>query len=239
MIALAGCGRFSPFGTDQQAPPDAVRYPDAYRGDGVRFDGGFDPLPDAPPDALPDGATVVTFTAVADAWVTNATQQESRQNFGADTVIRGGYIDRNGFVRFDLSSLPVTATVLAGELDLFVENDTAGADFDRMLEAWDEGTLDGTNGACNWTDRQAGVAWNAAGGGRYFSQDDGNYIATPNATAQSPISAQLDTRAIALVQDWVANPATNYGLGFVTVNGYFSFYSRESAHPPMLKLTIR
>lgn len=237
VMLLAACGRFSPFGGDQ-VHPDAARRGDAFRSDGLRFDGGFDPLPDATDAALPDGATVVTFVAVADAWVTNATQQMSRQNFGADTVIRGGGIDRNGFLRFDLTSLPPTTTVLAGELDLYAENDTAGADFDRMLEPWDEGALVGSNGTCNWTERQAGVAWNQAGGGRYYSQDDGNYIATATATAQAPISASFDVRAVALVQDWVANPATNYGLGFVTVAGYFSFYSRESAHPPTLKLTV-
>jgi hypothetical protein len=117
-------------------------------------------------------------------------------------------------LRFDTTSIPITATVLDARLSLWTEteatNDTVTVH--RLEEPWSEGTNDGGAGG-GWADffnRQAGVPWTGVGatGGSRSIDITGSFF-------PFQIDAQY-TFALALnsVQGWIDDPSTNFGLVF-------------------------
>lgn len=97
-------------------------------------------------------------------------QNTSGSNWGAATTINigedSGDSDRVGFLKFDLSSIPANATILAATLQLFTSaiNTTSQVlQFHRLLVDWTEGSSNGTAGTVNWNNRTSGVPWNTPG----------------------------------------------------------------------------
>jgi len=200
------------------------------------------------PDAA-IGATVVVLGETPDADVSGVTADSwlnssaSTLNYGGDDVIRLDRIpDQNGLLRFDLTSIPAGTEVVAVALRMWTESGFGNDGVVQLypvIEAWDEGDLDGAAGAASWNERVAGVQWlghGATGASR-----------SPTLSDDAP--ARLDGVELvfsipaAVVQGWIDDPASNNGwvlVPFDTSNDAATLVSSESPvqdHRPRLIVT--
>ncbi len=139
------------------------------------------------------------------------------QNFGLlpNVVIGGGNV---GLVQFDLSSRPPGSTVSAAYLGIFVNKVTAGGtlNFSQVTSAWSE----------------TGVTFNA-------SPSTAGAFATPGASTPNTF---LLVDVTALVNGWLASPASNFGVA-ISGAGPTSIQidSKENtltSHPAALDIAI-
>lgn len=191
----------------------------------------FDPATDATPgladaafDAAidtPPGSVLATFGEALDATYRNVTTDtyldgsvdtvdERVNNFGASDELR---IRANGpertLLRFDLSAIPATATILDARLRVTIITTAAGSiSVHPLLEAWAEGNLDGTAGVANYTSRLAGLPWTTPGAGPGSS---GDALGTFDSSAAGAVTVVLPT---AIVAGWIT--AANDGLVLVS-----------------------
>lgn len=234
--------------------------PDAYPGgtevcDGV--DNDCDGTVDEGPNAC--GASSTICTPVMASWgensiltnidthtgVTTDTYIEETsptQNFGARDGLRIGAdgLSPVGLLRFDLSAIPAGAVVCAAELRLWNWGNDSSDTFGvyRVLEAWDEGTLNGGTGAANWTQRRESELWTQAGCGvpnSCSSTADTTFV--PSGGAGTIYSLTLSN---GLVQGWM--DGANYGLAIKNFTGTDGTWIRSSEHStngqrPSLRLT--
>jgi hypothetical protein len=138
--------------------------------------------------------------------------------------------EETGLLRLDVSEVPTTATVISATLSVrtldAVDEGGGTVEIFRLREAFDEGAGDGAVGEANWVLRRPGVPWSAAG-------------ALPPSRDAAPLGelrpANVDTvyaidLPAAMVQEWVADPAQNFGLAFVrgTSTEHIHLRSREA-----------
>jgi uncharacterized repeat protein (TIGR01451 family) len=163
-----------------------------------------------------DDITGQILTAMADAWLDTG---NANANNGADTSLRNDNAagnERRSVISFDLSSIPVSSTVLTATLQLYVTNPQAGQTLElyRVITNWTE--LEVT-----WNDRTTGTPW-GAGGGDY---DSGILWGSFNPNAVGIYQISLTT----LAQDWVNGTSPNYGIILIATgaNGISRLQSRE------------
>ncbi len=167
-----------------------------------------------------DGGTAFrgTLMATKDSYVNSAAPDE---NYGSADNLRagrflaipsGGYY--RSFVAFDLSSLPADAIIVAATLELYQTSaGNVSLAAQRLTADWAE----------------ASVTWNTM----------------PAATATGEVVGGLSDgwyrwNITAMVQQWRATPATNYGVQLLATGiiptPYYAhrFSSREGANPPRL-----
>ncbi len=180
---------------------------------------------------LAAAATSVTLGASGDTWIS---KNKSNNNFGACDIMQldtsqGSLGNGRMLLQFDLSSLPPGATITAAHLQLTkTGGDTATHHIEahRVTAAWQQGagSCPGQgNTAASWNERQAGVAWTVAGG---------DYAAAAVDTVTIDANGVYTWNLTSLVQDWVNNPASNYGVLFGTPDTgthLYEFASREHA----------
>lgn len=217
---------YAPAGLSGDCVPDRTT-PD---GPVVSADG-----PDGPTGDVEANAPVVADTTLDSAVKT--------ANFGAATELR---VDAAAvsLVRFDLAPVG-SGTVVTAELHVWT---TATGGLDRgqvavfaVLEAWDEGTDTGQDGVASWNQRRAGTDWTDPGAGAPDSR-----AATLLGQAQAVADASEAVIALspAVVNGWMAEPTTNFGLALVgvdTFSRHLILVSREgqSGHAPVLHVRIR
>jgi hypothetical protein len=201
--------------------------------------GGAEPGSDAPvatdaPIDTPPGITL--FVAGADKaqlqdteiWLSfPGSNYGDQDHFSVDE-------DELGLVAFDLSGAPAGLTLVKATLR-FVTADDADEDGGtvlvyRMLESWSE--LDAT-----WTMRAQDLPWASPGAA------PPSRAATPVATLQpnktlTPFTAELP---VDLVREWLADPASNFGLAFVrgTSGQHIHIATRETGLWSTLTLEMR
>lgn len=166
---------------------------------------------------------------------------QSARNFGADVNLRveNRYASSwsNALLEFDLSAIPASATVLSASLSLHQNAAAAaGGDFSvhRVTSTWEEGSMNGTNGSPNWTERKTSDAWTAPGGD--FDPTAMTSISIPPGIGVY----QWDIRHLA--QDWISGKFANRGLAIVPAsygsNAFFSSSdSTNAANRPKLSIT--
>jgi hypothetical protein len=114
-------------------------------------------------------------------------------NGGDDSNVRS-------LIEFDLSSIPVGATIESAELSLFYKNSPGNGD---------HSTLSGSNAA--WLERITGtwtestVTWDNQPATTVIDQ-----VALPASTTNTQDYTEIDITAI--VKSWVEDPDTNFGL---------------------------
>ncbi|MGQ9733046.1 MAG: DNRLRE domain-containing protein [Candidatus Zipacnadales bacterium] len=139
---------------------------------------------------VPVWAEVSTFNAVAD---TYCNEGAASTNYGSDTAMRvgnypGGKL-RRALVRFKLTSMPPTATVVKATLKLHVRNLFQDSDRIRVHRTM-----------TSWTEN--GVTW------ANFPDFDPTLVGATSVTT-SNVPIEIDVTK--LVQLWVAKPTTNRG----------------------------
>lgn len=181
-----------------------------------------DAMPDAmvdamPPDAMPpdaDTAAVLSLAPVDDATLCDPAGAIGIGDLFVGTTNQPTH--RRALVRFDLSTLPVGATLLSAELQLTVGTSmgSRAVDLHRVTTDWNEGSSTPTElngGGCGvaasddatWANTGLGGTWTTAGG---------DFAATASATSADVDAASL-TSALMLadVAGWVATPGSNLG----------------------------
>lgn len=234
LLLVASCGRvgFSPTADGGSPPADTS---------GPQVDAG--PLADAP-----NNTVVRTFGERTGADVTGVTVDtfisseagEPFSNYGATEELRSEQdVNERILLRFDLGSLPATATVFDARVTVNILQVVPPATLTprRLLEAWTEGNADGAAGVANSTQRTAVAAWTTLSAGSPGSSS-ATPMGTAAVTATGDLTIQLDA---ATVQGWVADPVQNFGMIFFNSSGEsVRFASSEHATAgirPLLTVT--
>jgi len=139
------------------------------------------------------------------------------QNFGSATVLYirpTAGIDKRALIKFDLSSIPAGSQILAAIL--YVYNDQGDNYLVNILEVtspWSEMT----------------TTWDTQP-----SADPGTPVGSFTLTSATCTRGAFVGNA--MVQSWVDNPASNYGIMLYPPNGAGDvwFFSREGAQAPQL-----
>lgn len=150
---------------------------------------------------------------------------------------------RVALVRFDLTSIPNDAAVIAAELSLFTSTLDLAFSMDpanifEVLEPWDEGNVSGAPGTANWNDRMPGVPWTTPGCG------PGSRSTTSIASLTAVMTGSEYVFALPtdLVERWVSTPSENHGLvlhtAFEDGTGIATSESTLLNHRPMLTVTF-
>lgn len=208
------------------------------------------PTPTATPSPTPGGSTNVTFqqgvnsyTGCNDAHIIE--YNAGRNTGGNDRFEVSRYTgtydndDKHGILKFNVSSIPSNATVTSATVELTLvecRNGTANKTIgvNKVNRTWGEGTktgIDGataTSGECSWTYSASTTQWTTAGGDFDATVADSKTVGSTTGTVYS-------WNITSMVQGWVANSSTNYGMIFVettpksTSNGTKCFASKEYA----------
>jgi glucose/arabinose dehydrogenase len=163
---------------------------------------------------------------------------------------------RRTALAFDLTSIPASAVVESVSLTFrinlrpFAGANSSVAKLHRLKQDWGEGASDALEPGGRGTTAQTGdVTWLH----RYYDTDlwttpGGDYVSVPSATANfgtSPSEAMTfasTPQLVTDVQDWLQNPATNFGwivLGDeVQSKNARRMASRENAEDPKPQLTV-
>ena len=174
-----------------------------------------------------------TYQGTADATLV---QPEAAALHGSDTYCRvlGGSTPQRCVLRWDISAIPSSATVVSASLQLgIVDPSRASFRAYALKREWSQADA-------SWLDATAGAAWGKPGAasGRDRSKTAvATFVGSPARIAEMP----LDTAA---VQAWVSHPDANHGLVFdaaKSVNDGVSIASSEDASGwrPSLQVTYR
>ncbi|PKO13235.1 MAG: hypothetical protein CVU39_20265 [Chloroflexi bacterium HGW-Chloroflexi-10] len=157
---------------------------------------------------------------------------------------------RTTLMKWDLSSIPANATVSAATLSLYV-SDASPLTFNlyNMRRSWVEGTsnrTDSTNSA-NWNTYDGSNSWGAVGVADISTDRyDTNLwnASTISFSSTGGKTVALNNAGVAVVQGWINESASNYGLTMLNHSGTTSnalfFSSSEAttaANRPTLNVT--
>lgn len=162
----------------------------------------------------------VSFGERDDADVTDVTYdtfveaEQAELNFGSHTDLHvwewGG--SATTLLRFDLTAIPVTATILDARLELWTEGsgvlERGTVSGHRMLEAWEDGSFDGEAGVANWDFRLADVPWTTPGA-RAGSHDAAVLFQLDPTQSDTAYEVLIPAT---VVQSWIESAEDNHGL---------------------------
>jgi hypothetical protein len=155
------------------------------------------------------GYTGTTDTRIGDGGATN-------NNYGASNQLRvdGNGNDWRSIIRWDLSSIPTNATVTDARLSLYVFDTGGSGSIYQCLRPWVEGNQIGAGGSgADWVDYDTTNDWGTQGANNttsdYVNTLLGSLPGTPDETI---VTAILTGVGRGVVQNWIANPAQNFGF---------------------------
>ena len=177
------------------------------------------------PLMAPCSTSAITLTAVQDTWIDEA---NPNLNNGTDTNLEtkpdASQLKRP-LIQFDLSSIPTNSSIKCAKLRVFetVRDDDQTIHIHRIIASWSESQA-------TWNDRQTSAPW-AIVGGDYDSTETASFTADANGVYR-------DIDVTALVQFWVDNPGSNFGLLLrsttISSTGVVQFESLENTNKPQL-----
>jgi hypothetical protein len=192
------------------------------------------------------------YAGVNDTYLMSTTDFDNAGCVELRTVALNGPENERFLVKFDISSIiPATATVISASLHLYFNQDIivpAYMEMYKLTTDWGAGNdcwSAAAAGECNWTDAIKGTtAWTTPGGD-YVTP--GILGVNASGSDTSDLYLSLTGTGLIMVQDWVSNPSTNYGVIFkiadeTTASNLISFHSSESASSvlrPKLVVTFR
>jgi hypothetical protein len=180
------------------------------------------------------------YTGASD---TRISQNAATTNYGASTALgvdgddpSGTGRDVSALLRWDVSSIPSGSTIQSATITLRVTDaSTNSYPFLALARAWSES-------AATWQQAAAGQPWEIAGATGPADRE-ATPLASLTASATGSHTVTLSASGIAKVQQWVDNPAQNFGIIVASTsntNG-LDFASRETAtvaNRPRLTITF-
>ena len=152
----------------------------------------------------PDNA----YDGTMDSYIREAT---ATTNYGAATTIQvdgdepsGTGTDMSIVIGWDISEIPTTATVQAASIILNTLNIGGPYSCFGLLRAWNQAEI-------SWNEASNGVTWGSPGAGG-VSDRDSLSVCSFNAGVNGPITIDLNTDGLALVQSWVDGSLANNGI---------------------------
>jgi hypothetical protein len=170
---------------------------------------------------LPNGA----YMGTAD---TELREANPTSNQGDDTNLEidgeDGGVDLWVLLKWQLTSVPVNATILGASLTLNVTNPSSGPySVYEMKQDWVESEA-------TWQQYRNGQSWQTSGG--QGSSDRGTTpVGTMNFSSTGQQTINLNAAGLALLQDWLTGAKANYGfiLGDTSNTNGLDFNSHEVA----------
>ncbi len=164
------------------------------------------------PDASANGITV-TFTEGIDTYLKEKNEMD---NYGKKDKIHYKAKDteeERGLIQFELSGHS-GKVVASATLHMYLHNgEGAGNTIDafEITTAWEEGNETGGDGQSNWDEATSSTSWLNPGGD--FNTTTLGSMPTDSKGYQSM------TLPVSLVQEWIDNPANNFGLMLLSTGG--------------------
>jgi PKD repeat protein len=203
----------------------------------INFD-FFDIMIQAFQDGLEPGTG---YEGTTDAYIREASATASH---GLETTLQvdgsepsGSVTDMNIVLGWDIGSIPTDAIVQDASISLQVSNASNGSyQCHALLTAW-------TQSQVTWNEASTGVSWGAPGASSAADRGS-DVLCTVSASATGPLNVSFTPAGLALVQSWVNNPGSNYGMVIADPNTSdgADFHSSESSTAmsrPKLSVTYR
>lgn len=158
-------------------------------------------------------------------------------NFGNNVLLQvDGQPDYAALLKWDLSSIPAGSTVTAATLTFRVTDESSSSyDFYALNRAW-------TESGATWGQTGTGTAWGTAGAAQGSTDRGTQSLGKITAASPGTLTVTLNAAGIAKVQEWIGNPAANYGIVIqnYSLSSGFEVSSSEAtnvADRPMLTVT--
>lgn len=182
-----------------------------------------------------DGVSpVASYAGTRDATISSS---EPASHLGGENGLDvDGSPDKATLLKWDLLDIPAGSEVQAATITVYVTGRTSDTyEIYAAARDWDETTV-------SWLESAAGVAWQVPGA-QGVSDRDSVIIGTLSAANTGLNTYILNAAGLALVQQWIDDPASNRGImiqDYVASNG-MDFHARESAtaaNRPKLNVTV-
>jgi PKD repeat protein len=136
----------------------------------------------------------------------------------------GSATDMSILLAWDISSIPSDATVQSVNIELEVTNQSSGSyTCFALLADWDQSQV-------TWNQATSGVPWSTPGASSGTDRGDLPVCAV-FASSTGSLSVNMNSDGMALVQDWINDPASNHGIIITDPNTSdgADFHSSESS----------
>ncbi len=178
--------------------------------------------------------TDADYQACTDTWIIEYAPTQNRGTNGSIMLTGEAGKRQVGLVYFDISALVAGTTVTGAELQLRTNADeyTDGEiNVYQMLESWVD--LEAT-----WNERTTGVAWTTLGAGVGSRSD----VALATFAAAVDFTIYHVPLPATLIQGWVDDPASNFGLALVhtgiDIGQFYAGSSGTESNRPLLVVTV-
>ncbi len=127
-------------------------------------------------------------------------------NYGATTELKvDGSPDIATLIRWDLSSIPANSTVTSATLRLYITNTSAQTfEIYQLLRSWSESQA-------TWNQAATGANWGTAGA-QGAADRASTILGSLISTSGGSVTFTLNSAGIAVLQSWINNASTNFGL---------------------------
>ena len=116
-----------------------------------------------------------------------------------------GNPDQISLIRWDTTAIPSSSTVISVSLTFNVINtSTDGYEVYEALRAWDEKTA-------TYQLAASGQPWEVPGASG-TTDHAGDVLGTLTGPSKGLVTIQLNALGVAMVQNWITNPLSNYGI---------------------------
>lgn len=191
--------------------------------------------PTPTPTSVPQGPVIKNFGSSRDSYIYIWGPDENYGGEGAFKVGVYGGSRYKGLLNFDLSSLPLNASISAASLTLNVSGwggSNGNVDIYKILKSWNENEV-------TWSKATSATAWKSPG-----CSDTTSSTKDIEVTKYASLNVALGKNIVnltSLVKSWQANPQTKNGLLLVatSANTTFFFDTKENSDATKRpKLTI-
>jgi len=200
--------------------------------------------PDDTNACIPSGGnggsnTTVTATEGIDTYIKEKSEENNYGKKGDIHHKAKANEKERGLIQFNNLEVHAGNNVVSATLYMYLEKGEGSGNTiaaHRLTTAWEEGTESGDDGTCNWEEATSTTSW-TTDGGDFLPAVAGNMPTDDEGYQAMSLPA-------ALVQDWIDNPSTNFGLMLLSagadIGKHIEFVSFDGANgeKPYLEIVL-